>query len=60
MKKSRRSSARGERAGKKEKNMTSKKINFSDRPELSDKQLSRMRRVGRPWAMNRESSSRFV
>jgi uncharacterized protein (DUF4415 family) len=50
MKKSRRSSARGERAGKKEKNMTSKKINFSDRPELSDKQLSRMRRVGRPTA----------
>jgi hypothetical protein len=26
----------------------SKKINFSDIPELSDKQLSRMRRVGRP------------
>ena len=28
--------------------MKSKKINFSDIPELSDKQRSRMRRVGRP------------
>ena len=28
--------------------MKSKKINFSDIPELSDKQLSSMRRVGRP------------
>ena len=28
--------------------MKSKKINFSDIPELSDEQLSRMRRVGRP------------
>ena len=50
MKKSHGLSARGERAGKKEKNMKSKKINFSDIPELSDKQLSRMRRVGRPTA----------
>ena len=28
--------------------MKSKKIDLSDIPELSDKQLSRMRRVGRP------------
>jgi uncharacterized protein (DUF4415 family) len=48
MKKSRGSSARGERVGKKEKNTKSKRINFSDIPELSDKQLSRMSRVGRP------------
>ena len=41
-------SARAARAGKKEKNMKSKKIDFSDIPELSDEQLSRMRRVGRP------------
>lgn len=48
MKKRRGSSARGARAGKSEKSMKSKKINFSDIPELSDKQLSSMRRVGRP------------
>ena len=48
MKKSHGSSARGGQAGKKEKDMKSKKIDFSDIPELSDKQLSRMRRVGRP------------
>lgn len=48
MKKSRGSSARGARAGKKEKNTRVKKIDFSDIPKLSDKQLSRMRRVGRP------------
>jgi uncharacterized protein (DUF4415 family) len=48
MKKSRGSSARVERAGKKDKNMKSKKIDFSDIPELSDRQLSRLRRVGRP------------
>jgi len=48
MKKSRGSSARVARAGKKDKNMKSKKIDFSDIPELSDKQLERMRRVGRP------------
>jgi len=35
-------------AGKKDKSTTSKKIDFSDIPELSDKPLSRMRRVGRP------------
>lgn len=48
MKKSLGSSARGERAGKKEKSVKPKKIDFSDIPELSDKQLSHMRRVGRP------------
>src|SRR5262245_49309059 len=48
MKKSRGSSARGPQAGKSDKGMNSKKIDFSDIPELSDKQLSRMRRVGRP------------
>ena len=48
MKKSTGSSARGARAGKNEKGMKSKKINFSDIPELSDKQLSSMSRVGRP------------
>jgi uncharacterized protein (DUF4415 family) len=47
-KKSRGSSARGERAGRKEKVTRQKKIDFSDIPELSEKQLSRMRRVGRP------------
>lgn len=48
MKKSRGSSAHGVRAAKSEKGMKSKKLDFSDIPELSDKQLSRMRRVGRP------------
>jgi uncharacterized protein (DUF4415 family) len=48
MKKSRASSAHAARAAKKEKNIKSKKIDFSDIPELSDNQLSRMRRVGRP------------
>jgi uncharacterized protein (DUF4415 family) len=48
MKKSRESSARGARAGKNEKSMKPKKIDFSDIPELSDEQLSSMRRVGRP------------
>ena len=48
MKKSHGLSARGEGAGKKDKSTKSKRINFSDIPELSDKQLSRMRRVGRP------------
>lgn len=50
MKKSRGSSARGGRAGKNEKSMKPKKIDFSDILELSDKQLSSMRRVGRPTA----------
>jgi uncharacterized protein (DUF4415 family) len=48
MKKSRASSARGERAAKKEGDTRQRKIDFSDIPELSDVQLSRMRRVGRP------------
>ena|SRR5687767_4742279 len=48
MKKSRASSARAERAAKKERDMRQRKIDFSDIPELSDVQLSRMRRVGRP------------
>src|SRR4026208_457522 len=48
MKKRRGSSARGARAGKKVKGMRSKQIDFSDIPELSDNQLSSMRRVGRP------------
>ena len=48
MKKSRGSSARGERAERKAKATRRKKIDFSDIPELSEKQLSRMRRVGRP------------
>ncbi|MGH7772744.1 MAG: BrnA antitoxin family protein [Candidatus Binatia bacterium] len=48
MKRSRGSSARGGPAGKKGKDTRPKKIDFSDIPELSEKQLSRMRRVGRP------------
>ena len=48
MKKRRGSSARGARAAKNEKVTKSKKIDFSDIPELSDRQLSSMRRVGRP------------
>ena len=48
MKRSRGSSARGERAGRKGKATRQKKIDFSDIPELSEKQLSHMRRVGRP------------
>jgi uncharacterized protein (DUF4415 family) len=48
MKKKRGSSARGARAGKNEKGTRSKKIDYSDIPELSDRQLSSMRRVGRP------------
>ena len=48
MKKRRGSSARAARAVKSEKVAKSKKIDFSDIPELSDRQLSSMRRVGRP------------
>ena len=48
MKKSRGSSARGARAGKNEKSMKPNKVDFSDIPELSNEQLSSMRRVGRP------------
>jgi len=50
MKKSSGLLAPGGRAAKKEKSMKRRKIDFSDIPELSDKQLSRMRRVGRPTA----------
>ncbi len=38
---------RGERAGKSDNSMKRKKINFSDIPEMSNKPLSRMHRVGR-------------
>jgi uncharacterized protein (DUF4415 family) len=48
MKKSRGSTARGARAGKNEKSIKPKKVDFSDITELSDEQLSSMRRVGRP------------
>lgn len=48
MKKSRGSSARGGQAGKRGKDTKRRKIDFSDIPELSEKQLSSMRRVGRP------------
>ena len=56
MKKSRGSSARGVRAGKNEKSMKPKKVDFSDIPELSNEQLSSMRRVGsQRWAPSRET-----
>ena len=42
------SSARGERAGGKERRTRARKIEFSDIPEASTKQLRAMRRVGRP------------
>ena len=58
MKKSRGLSARAVRARKKENNMKSKKIDFSDIPQLSDKQLSRMRRVGRPTV--RDESRKLI
>lgn len=48
MKKSLGSSARGARAAKNATTTKTKKIDFSDIAELSDQQLSRMRRVGRP------------
>lgn len=48
MKKSRGLSMRGGRAGKRGKFTRSRKIDFADIPELSEKQLSGMRRVGRP------------
>lgn len=41
-------SVRGKRVKKKGKRTTDKEIDFSDIPELSDKQLKSMRRVGRP------------
>ena len=42
------SSARGERAARKERRMRARNIDFSDIPEASIKQLRAMRRVGRP------------
>ena len=42
------SSARDERAAKRERRTSRKKIDFSDIPEASAQQLSAMRRVGRP------------
>lgn len=48
MKKLRGSSAQGGRAGKKGKDTRPKKIDFSDIPERSERQLAQMRRVGRP------------
>jgi uncharacterized protein (DUF4415 family) len=48
MKKRRALSAHGARAVKSEKGMKMRKIDYSDIAELSDQQLSAMRRVGRP------------
>lgn len=41
-------SALGKRAGKSVRHIPDSQIDFSDMPELSDQQLTRMRRVGRP------------
>lgn len=40
--------ARGKRVGKSVRHMPDSQIDFSDIPELTDEQLKRMRRVGRP------------
>lgn len=42
------SSARGKRAARSVRHIPDSEIDFSDIPELSDKQLKRMRRIGRP------------
>ena len=42
------SSVRGKRAVKSGRHIPDSAINFSDIPELSDEQLKRMRRIGRP------------
>ena len=42
------SSARDRRAAKNVRHIPDSQIDFSDIPELSDEQLKRMRRVGRP------------
>ena len=42
------SSARGSRARKSAKPIPDRKIDFSDIPELSDRQLQSMKRLGRP------------
>jgi len=47
-KKSSASSAPGKRAGKSVRHIPDSQIDFSDMPELSDQELARMRRVGRP------------
>ncbi|NGZ11692.1 MAG: hypothetical protein CV088_20360 [Nitrospira sp. LK70] len=47
-KKSSVSSAPGKRAARNVKHMPDSQIDFSDIPQLSDEQLKRMRRVGRP------------
>jgi hypothetical protein len=47
-KKSSASSAPGKRAGKSVRHIPDSQIDYSDMPELSDQQLKRMRRVGRP------------
>lgn len=47
-KKSSVSAAPGKRAAKNVKHMPDSQIDFSDIPELSDRQLKRMHRVGRP------------
>jgi predicted DNA binding CopG/RHH family protein len=48
MKKSSESSARGGLTGKSGPVTRRRKIDYSDIPELSDRQLAQMRRVGRP------------
>jgi uncharacterized protein (DUF4415 family) len=48
MKKSPASSAPGRPAAKSARGLKHRTIDFSDIPELSDEQLTRMRRVGRP------------
>ncbi len=48
MKKSRGLSVRGGRTAKKGKGIRSKKIDYSDIPALSQRQLAGLRRVGRP------------
>jgi predicted DNA binding CopG/RHH family protein len=42
------SSAHGKRAARSVRHIPDSQIDFSDIPELSDEQLKRMRRVGRP------------
>ena len=42
------SSAPDKRAGKSVRHISDSQIDFSDMPELSDQQLKRMKRVGRP------------
>ncbi|MDF0673563.1 MAG: BrnA antitoxin family protein [Nitrospira sp.] len=42
------SSVRGKRAARSGRHIPDSEIDFSDIPELSDEQLKRMRRIGRP------------